>query len=333
VTARAGRLAWLVLLAALGGCAGARSFVASPGDYAAYRRTRIAPTLDERLAAASRYLKERPDGTYRRDVARYFERAEPLFYRSKRGSTAGLEAYLQALPAGPHAPEALAHLVELRRQRQPEGEIGRTGLAIERRHARAGAERAAVRAEVSRWIERFLDPEAWRSSIARGPDELVVAWRLGLPAPTCEPLEGGAEARRCQKLLDLPYVLPVAGVQEPREATIAIEVFEDAEGKPRRVRIVGPDLFVRLEEARTARPVAADDSSARIAAVAGAVELVERAHARRVPADPACKQPVVAPVVLDLACGPLRVLAAMGQPIEDEAAGGQAEDRIEITAR
>src|SRR5262249_3494945 len=82
------------------------SFFAAPGDYAAYRATRVAPTLEERLAAAQRYLRDRPQGAFQDEVRAAFDHAEGVYYGSKRGSITGLYAYLEALPSGPHHEEA-----------------------------------------------------------------------------------------------------------------------------------------------------------------------------------------------------------------------------------
>lgn len=300
------------------GCAAGRPLVASPSDYAGYRATRVAPTFDERLAAAALYLKQHPDGAYLADVRRYFERAEPVFFRSKNRSMAGLKAYLRALPRGPHSGEAAERLMELRARYDTQPESRAVVAAVDRRLDRAAAQRSAVRESVQRWLDRFLDPGAWQGPLSEAPADLVVAWSLGLPAPGCAAGEDRQEGRRCTKLLELPFNLPVAGEQEPREATMEIGVAEEASGRPREVVIAGPELFVRLEEARSVKPISADDADARIGAIASAVELVTEVFARRTAIPPACRPPVDAPVVLDLACGGFRVVVRAGGDVTED---------------
>ncbi len=321
---RAGAAALIagVLALAATGCAGARPLMAAPADYAAFRATRVAPTLDARLAAASRYLDEHADGLWAADVDRWFDRAEPVFFASKRGSVAGLEAYLRALPRGPHASEAVRRLGELR-ARQAQGADGTGGIAdaLERRMQRAAAGRAAVGDSMRRWLGWLLDPPLWRGPISEAPGELVVEWSLKLPAPVCAPAEGAAPAgaaRRCAKLVELPYSIPVGGVAEPREVTLEIAIVEDGAGRPLEVTLGGPELFARLEEARSNKPVAAADAGAGIAAVAGAIGLVTGELGRRGSLPASCKRPVVAPVVLDLACDGWHVTARAGEGAADD---------------
>src|SRR6185503_10011022 len=87
---------------------------AQPEDYQAYRRTRIAPTLEARLAASWRYLRERPDGRWHGVVSAWFRGTEAQYYVRATNSIPRLETYLATLPNGPHAELAAERLVELR---------------------------------------------------------------------------------------------------------------------------------------------------------------------------------------------------------------------------
>ncbi len=168
-------------------------FVTSPADYAAYRATRVAPTLEARLAAAERYLASYPEGAFEPDVRAAFERAEPVFFAAKEGPIAGMKDYLRALPGGPHHAQAEKQLGRLEALRD------RRDLAVAEDVTagvdRATAERAAVRAEFEAWIGRFLDASLWDAPLSRAKASLIVPWGLALPAPTCAPLEPGATAR------------------------------------------------------------------------------------------------------------------------------------------
>lgn len=104
--ASAAVLAVGVAISAMGCGAVGKPFVAGPSDFASYRATRVAKSLDEKMTAASRYLEEHPEGIFASEVANFFEAAEPLYFEVRKGTKAGLFAYLEALPDGPHAAEA-----------------------------------------------------------------------------------------------------------------------------------------------------------------------------------------------------------------------------------
>lgn len=93
-------------ISAIGCGAVGKPFVAAPSDFASYRATRVAKSLDEKMAAAARYLEEHPEGDFVSEVSNFFEAGEPLYFEARKGSEAGLSAYLEALPNGPHAAEA-----------------------------------------------------------------------------------------------------------------------------------------------------------------------------------------------------------------------------------
>jgi len=102
-----------IVVLLLTGCA---SFVASPGDYASYRATRTAADLDERMRAVRLYLERHPEGAFASEVSSFYERAEPLYFEARKSTIAGLRAYLEALPDGPHAEEARTRLSALIRR-------------------------------------------------------------------------------------------------------------------------------------------------------------------------------------------------------------------------
>lgn len=305
-----------MLVAVLPGCASSGAFLASPDDYAAYRATRVSRTLDGRLAAASTYLTRFPQGAFVAEVRAYLDRAEPIYYAAKRGSMAGLEAYLQVLPAGEFSKDAARRLRGFVKVRDSGDLLARAASQAEARIAKEQAERRRVREELTVWLDRFLDTSLWGQPLAEAPAELLVPFSVSLPAPVCRRLDDPATteafgaapagwppgALLCSKLLELPYVVKVDGASEPRQATIEIAVIEDAAGRPLQVSIGGPDLFARLEETRTVHPVEAEDAAGRISGISQAVELARAAFRERVAADPACVRQAVAPVVLDLEC-------------------------------
>jgi hypothetical protein len=307
---------------ALSGCA---TYLAPPDEYALYRRTRVEPTFDARIAAAHRYLKEHPDGAFAPEVKSYFKRAEPVYYAAKHGSIAGLEAYLGALAGAPHDREARQELGRLRSTRDAKAtELTGAAEATADKLDREARDRARVRAEVTGWIERFLDARAFAEPLIEAPVDRLAPWSLALPWPVCH-LEGEGPRYRCAKVISLPYVVIVDGVRDAREATVEIAVRYDARGVPASVTVGGPQLFARLEETRAPTSSgASDDPERAVEAIAAAVSLVKSTFEDHVAKDAACAHAVTAPTVLDLACHGLRVVVRAGQ--------GEDDDRVEITA-
>lgn len=305
------------IVAATTGCAGS-GFLAAPADYTAYRSTRVAPTLEGRLAAAERYLATYPDGAFQPEVRAWFDLAEPVFFAAKEGTIGGLQEYARTLPSGPHRALAAKQLARLEsaRDRHDLASADDVTAGVDR----ATAERAAVRDELTTWIGLFLDVPLWSAPLSHAKKALIVPWSLVLPSPTCDLIEPGAKpaeglppprgaARRCVKLLELPYSVVVEGLSEARQATLEITLFQDAEGRPIEARIGGPDLFLRVEETFTIRALPRGEPEPRIAAMARTAEILRGAFVQAVPPGAQCKRPPAAPIFLDLACGGLHASA------------------------
>ncbi|WP_437641517.1 hypothetical protein [Sorangium sp. So ce854] len=326
LAAAARGLSVAALVATLSGCASRPAILASPDDYEAYRATRASRTFEGRLAAASTYLERYPDGAFAGEVRAYLARAEPIYYAAKRGTAAGLTAYLATLPRGAFREEATHRLRALVRDRSAGDLLARAARETEAQLSRQRAARARVREELAAWLRRFLGRDAWGRPLAEAPAEVIVPFSLALPAPRCAPADelAGADERAgpgavvCAKRIDLPFTVNAGGESAPRKAELDVAVLEDAAGRPIEVALRGPDLFTRLEEARSAREVTADDPEGRVGGIALAVELARGAFAARVSADPSCSREVEAPVVLHLECGGVRLVA--------RAAASQGED-------
>jgi hypothetical protein len=301
---RLGRALGLLALAWVSaGCSAAR-LTAPVDDYAAYRATRTRPRQGDRLAAAVRYLERYPKGAFAAEVHAALEQQEPAFFLAKRGSIAGLEAYLSALPSGAHAAEATKELSWQRETAAHRDAMGTRAAAVEARFARAAAERERARSTVTRWLALAADPRLYDEPLGQAPAELIVAWTLSLPRPRCTMADDGS--RHCVKVLELPYALPIEGRLEPRELTLEIRLVQDPSGRPTGVTLSGPGLFNRLEEARRVATIDDDASSARIDAVARAAELARHTIERH-GAKPECLEPATPPIVLDGDCGALHV--------------------------
>lgn len=244
---------WLVLALALGstlGCNAGRVLIVGPGEYADYRRVRLAETADERLASAWRYLKDHPEGEYAPRLRRFFDTAEPAFYEVRRRSPAGLESYLAALPDGPHAEEALTRLVDARFAAAAPADdtvaAQKTSLRIRRRNQA----REEVAGALDWWLVRLLDPALWNAPFDQGPGDLIVRYRLSLPAPLCGGHLEFVAGQQCVKTFTRAFVVRGDDGNEERELTYEVELELDDRWHLHRVKLVGIGLFVAVEEAR-----------------------------------------------------------------------------------
>jgi hypothetical protein len=244
-------------------------------------------------------------------VREYYDRTEALFYTRKQGSIGGLEAYLRALPDGPHRADAGKRLEGLKAARDSgNGVVGAGDVTA--RLDKASADRARVREELSGWIERFLDAGLWKAPLSEAKASIIVPWSLSLPTPTCGAVKPGARApsgaaRRCTKLVELPYSVVVGGAAEDREATLEIVVFQDAEGRPLQVSVGGPDLFLRLEETFAVRALQPGDPERRTSAIRRATDLVKDQFGHTVSRAPGCEQQAARPIQLELGCRGIKV--------------------------
>src|SRR6186997_2145569 len=92
----------VLLLSLSGGCSLGTRLTAGHEDYRLYRETRLAKTVEQRLATSHGYLKAMPEGKWRGEVRSWFRLSEPAYFRSAQNSLPRLRAYLLAMPDGPH---------------------------------------------------------------------------------------------------------------------------------------------------------------------------------------------------------------------------------------
>ncbi len=314
------------LALALGACTSGKTFIATAADYHDYRATRVSPTFEGRVGAAARYLERHPGGAYAEEVHAYFARAEMLYFERSEKTIEGLEGYLDLLPKGPHAGEARDGLAYLRERSNRPDDLLAAAASTRRRLEANARSRAHARSELSSWLERAMAKGVFDTPFSAAPKELLVPFTLSLPAPRCEILEPPAAgvARRCTKLLSLPYVIPFERSYEERELTFEVRIDMDAREVPRVVVLSGPDLFARLEETYAKDSVAKTDLASRIDAVERAVDVVSGAFEAEVSADPKCSQDVAAPDVVHLRCHGIDVVATLG-------GGAEGDDVVTIT--
>jgi hypothetical protein len=299
---------------------------ASPYDYADYRTIRVGKTQDQRLSAAAKYLRDRPDGAYARSAREYFDRHEPQYFAERQKSPAGLAAYLETLPNGPHAVEARSRLQAIREQASRPDPLLVAAAATRERLERAAAGRQAAQESLETWLSRLVDPAVFASPLADGPRELVVAYSLSLPPPACRPLDPAdrAGARVCQKEQALAFDIPVDKKLTERELSFTVELEQDAAGTPRRASVAGDELFSRLAETYAKAELSAERVRDRIDAVERGVDFVQGVFEKKISTDPTCRRDVVAPIVLALECGGVRVEVKAGD-------GDGALDEIVVT--
>jgi hypothetical protein len=298
------------LLALVVGCAASERTFASRRDYWAYRQFRLADTTLEALRQSNRYLKDLPEGRFRPEVAAWFAKHEPAFYRAALDRPSLLRAYLAALPDGPNAERVIDRLVELEALREyrakqlqrQEHAIGRIGQEL----SRAQEQREAVVLALTDFIRLLADVRSFGRPTEQLNHELLFRLRLSKPSMRCD-------AEACTKSVRLPYAIPEAKQLVLREAVFDVELRLER-GLLRAATLRGPELFSRLAEASSLTPVQASDFASRLDAIAKVTALVENTLEPRFPAA-SCAREVVAPVILRRDCDGIALeLTAGGEP-------------------
>jgi hypothetical protein len=287
---------------------------AEPADYEQYRRTRVAPTLEQRLTASFRYLRERSDGRWRAQVAAWFKHAEASYYAGATNSIARLEAYLAALPNGPHASSAAERLVELRLaeeyRRRRERRLLDEAREVEAKLGDAARMRGEFLSAFKSWVARLAAVRNFGVRTHELDHELIYEFRLREPAGRCA-------TDLCTKALSFPYAIPEARRQAPRRAFLDVLLVLD-DGAVVAARLAGPELWSRIGEALALGPVPPSAIQARTEAIARVVQVVSGAVEPVLPAV-RCAVEAVSPVVLARECDGVRleVLAAPSAEHDD----------------
>jgi hypothetical protein len=289
---------------------GLRRIGASSDDYADYRAFRVAPTPIRRLTAAALYLRCHADGAFHDEVADWFDRVESLFFEAAADSAAGMQAYLDALPGGPHADSAAQRRDALLAAARAEaGErLAARGAEIERRLATAAQTREDLLTAYASWVGRLLDFDAWGRAPGDANPDFASAWASN-PQTKCE-------SDRCSKLFSMRYELEVRGKPEPFVGILEVSLGL-SNGRVIGGSISGPDLFSRLAEAHDAEPLARTEEG-RSRAVKYVVELTSGALERRL-GRARCGRDAAPPVVMLRECDGLRVeLVPKGNSEEED---------------
>lgn len=304
----------LVLLAALTtACGAGQQWTSGRDEYRLYRTTRVAPTAEQRLGAAHRYLSRYPDGVYRDEVRDYFVPAEEAYFYGSRDSLPKLRAYLAAMPDGPRAKAVASRIVELKStlalaQRREQGFEDQV-VRIESTLAGAAASRRGFLQELTEWARLLSGIRTFGEPASRLDRELVD--RFGLSEAV-----GACDSDRCRKELALSFEVPDAGKLRRRELSGSVELELDTQGVVR-ARLAAKELMSRVGEVVELKPVAEADLQGRAEAIARAVTVFAGAIEASLP-EARCGRAPVSPVVLLRECDGVRMSLVAATSSEEQ---------------
>jgi hypothetical protein len=297
------------LCCALLGCMALQRASVSRTEYELYRRTRVAPTEEARLRAASQYLAAGYAGPFRSDIEAWFDKEVEARFKAAWDDKEALSACLSWLTEGPRAEEARARLAHLERVEHQDREDQTRSLAeAERMQAeleRAQGERRRFLQEFSEWLERALALRAFGRSTQQLPREFIAAYQDTPPRATCE-------VSACRKSLEFSYLVPEGKALVVRNARLEVRLLLE-QGEVRAIELSGPWLWTRLAEALLPAE-GLEVGLGRVEALATVVKLVELKLDRQLPLD-RCSVGAVSPELLVRRCDgtTLRLLAAEGE--------------------
>ncbi|MEO7037064.1 MAG: hypothetical protein ABI548_24135 [Polyangiaceae bacterium] len=287
-------LALLVLLTA---CAGTARVTGDFGDYSSYRRTRLAATLEERLGAGQRYLRDFPRGDYRAEVRAWFLPAEKRYFKLSWNNLPRLRAYLDAMPDGRYAEAATDRITELESRRvyadRREQRVLDVAQGFETRLARAARQRREFLHEFSTFARLLGATRTFGAPTSELDSELLLRFRVHQPPGICD-------GDRCRKVFSFPYAVPDGKVLASREAQLTLEITLDR-GLVHGLALSGPELLTRVAEAVEIRSVPEQNPQARAEALGHALDVVADALDGALPKS-RCEVDVVSPVVLARRC-------------------------------
>jgi len=297
-----GRWSLLFSFVLIAGCGVGKQIVTGRGDYELYRKTRIAPTLEERLGAGHRYLKADPTGEYADEVRRWFGGAERSYVASAHDSMPRLRAYLAVMPDGPSAPEVQGRLRQLEDvvRSAADRELNRDArlATLKADLERAAGQRKAFLEELGGLVTLLSKARAWNQPVTALDPEITTRLALADPA-TCQ-------LDLCARPFQSRFAIPhQQGRLVPRDASFEVEIQTNG-GLITEIRLGGRELFSRVGEAQDLKPVSFADPQSRAEAIGRALSLVENSLGAAFPVD-ACQKPAVSPVVLERACEGSRV--------------------------
>jgi hypothetical protein len=289
---------WLCFLClALSACAAARSLTATPEDYARYRAIRLSDGFLERLQAAFSYLQAEPQGAFRGDVERWFQRADERYLVRHWDDLSNLQRYYAQLPSAPRAGLVKARIEQLEALRGAVAAEEQTFLGAERIRQEDLDAAKLARANFVRAVSAWVEQLARLNDFDRELPEWSAEFRRSFfedGAP------GSCEGDLCRKRFLLSFELPEQRglTTQAVDFTLTLRL---AAGKLVSAELSGEGLFDHLAEAATARSIARQDLQAHAEAIGVAAQLLGMAFAVGF-TDPSCEQEAVSPVVLARQC-------------------------------
>ncbi len=301
------RAACLALCVLLTSCASTARVTGDFGDYRSYRRTRLAPTLEARLGAGQRYLRDFPQGDYRAEVRAWFLPAEKRYFKLSWNNLPRLRAYLDAMPDGPHAEAATDRITELESRRvyadRREQHVLDVAQGFETRLAKAADQRRELLREFSTFVRLLGATRTFGEPTSELDSELLLRFRVHQPPGTCD-------GDRCTKLFSFPYAVPDGKALAGRDAQLTLEITLER-GLVRSLAVSGPELLTRVAEAVEVRAVPDQNPQARAEALGHALDVVAEALDAPLPKS-RCEIEVVSPVVLARRCDGLLLQVVAG---------------------
>lgn len=305
------RRACLLVGALAFGCA---RLGAGRADADAYRLLHTAPSVEERLVAAQRYLDQQPSGAYRPLVQRWLEAADERWVQEAREDPVRLEWHGRQGFRTRGAEQAAQRLTELRIAERYAQERARASaaelLAAQQRLERAEQGRALLLETVRGWTERFAQVRSLGQPSTLLEPEWLRAFRASPPPPRCT-------EQACVRALSLAYAIPDGGRVRPRVALVDVVLAFDALGRVEELRLTGPALWARVAEALALHPVSAEEGTARHEALAGTARWLEQAVEPALPAA-RCQRPSAARELLWRRCDGVELVARVEQDAELE---------------
>jgi hypothetical protein len=300
-------------------CAALPTLTERPEHYQLFRAARIAPTLEERLRAADRYLREVPGGPHTKQLRHWFDANEERYFLAAFGRLPNLYAYREALPNGPHIEDVKWRIRVLEAKRTEivtHSSAENQRIAATQAHLReVDAQRRAFVTTFKDWTARIIKITTFGEPTSELADETIFAFRLSEPRGVCR-------GDSCRKLLQLSYEVPGERELVKREALLEVQL-ELERGLLQRARLAGPELWTRLAEALALRPLPSPTPEQRADAVNRSAMLVRALLEPTLPAaqcEEAAPQP---PVVLERKCRGLHARMLVAASAEDD-------DSIEI---
>jgi hypothetical protein len=296
--------------------------LAGPGDLRDYRAFRLAAREGPRLAAAQRYLRKHPDGTWVSEVRRVFDEEEPSWFESAQSSREKARQYLVDLPQGPHA-EAALQLMLLFDAHQEDTDT--LILLANARHTAATLDHETERRKhlsevILDEVAALLDKDTWGASVDDPPRLLDGVLRAG-------PLRTWGGQPRPRRVDQIFFVIPTPHDSQPREVDVGFDLDLDAkDGRVIGGHIRGDDLIVRWAEALLIRVLDPTEDADRTQAAAAVVDVLSGALEGTMPlarCSAVTQEATAEAVLLARACDGWSARVTMG-------ARGGAEDVIDV---